>query len=93
MLANRNLDGGVDLRDIPQEPRKAIAPVPVVAPSPLVYFVTTRKSAKSIFGPADVTACTSWARQEAVVRAASLEVREVGTGAVFFGFDARGVFC
>ena len=86
------LGGTLDTADIPQEPRKIIAPVPGDRPAALAYYVTTTQSTKSLFR-GDVTACTDWAQREAVARSAPLDVRESTTGEVFFGFDTKGKFC
>lgn len=67
--------------------------VPPGQPAPLAYYVTAPGSMKSIFGPAGAGACIAWARREAAASAMALDVRESGTGAVFFGFDDKGVFC
>ena len=67
--------------------------VPGEAPGPLSYYVTPAKKAEDlIYGPEGVGACTDWARREAVQRAASLDVREADSGAVFFTFNAKGRF-
>lgn len=90
MHRTRNFNGGID-PDSPDTP-VVMAPLLAAKPAPLMYFVTARKSMKPIYGPADVTTCVSWTREEAVTRAAPLEIREVSTGVVFFSFNARGRF-
>lgn len=87
-----NFDGTLDTQDVPQEPRKIIAPVPEGKPAPLTYYVTAHKSTAALYR-GDVTACTNWAQREAIAREAPLDVRETTTGEVFFGFNAKGVFC
>lgn len=79
-------------RTLLAEPR-SLRPVQQAKPGPLSYYVTAPTRPEDVvYGPADVTACTDWARREASSRSAQLDVREASTGAVFFSFDPKGAF-